>query len=79
MKRLGDLEAIANGFAGVEKSYALQAGREIRIFVTPEKITDLEAKNMARNIAVKIEEDLKYPGEIKVTIIRETRAIDFAR
>ncbi|MEK7213834.1 MAG: ribonuclease Y [Patescibacteria group bacterium] len=79
LKRLGDLEAIANGFAGVEKSYALQAGREIRIFVTPEKITDLEAKNMARNIAVKIEEDLKYPGEIKITIIRETRAIDFAR
>lgn len=79
LKRLGDLEAIANGFAGVEKSYALQAGREIRIFVTPEKITDLEAKNMARDIAVKIEKDLKYPGEIKVTIIRETRAIDFAR
>lgn len=79
LKRLGDLEAIANGFAGVEKSYALQAGREIRIFVTPEKITDLEAKNMARGIAVKIEKDLKYPGEIKVTIIRETRAIDFAR
>jgi ribonuclease Y len=79
LKRLGDLEAIANSFTGVEKSYALQAGREIRIFVTPEKITDLEAKNMARDIAVKIEKDLKYPGEIKVTIIRETRIIDFAR
>lgn len=79
LKRLGDLEAIANSFPGVEKSYALQAGREIRIFVTPEKITDLEAKNMARDIAVKIEKDLKYPGEIKITIIRETRAIDFAR
>ena len=79
LKRLGDLEAIANSFTGVEKSYALQAGREIRIFVTPEKITDLEAKNMARDIAVKIEKDLKYPGEIKITIIRETRAIDFAR
>lgn len=79
LKRLGDLEAIANSFNGVEKSYALQAGREIRIFVTPEKITDIEAKNMARDIANKIEKDLKYPGEIKVTIIRETRVIDFAR
>lgn len=79
IKRLADLEAIANGFKGVEKSYALQAGREIRIFVTPENVTDLEAKNMARDIALKIEKDLKYPGEIKVTIIRETRAIDFAR
>ena len=79
LKRLGDLEAIANSFKGVEKSYALQAGREIRIFVKPEDITDLEAKNMARDIALKIEKDLKYPGEIKVTVIRETRAIDFAR
>ncbi len=79
LKRLGDLEAIANSFPGIEKSYALQAGREIRIFVTPEQITDLEAKKMARDIALKIEKDLKYPGEIKVTIIRETRAVDFAR
>ena len=79
LKRLGDLEAIANSFQGVEKSYALQAGREIRIFVTPEAITDLEAKNLARNIALKIEKDLKYPGEIKITVIRETRSIEFAR
>lgn len=79
LKRLGDLEAIANGFKGVEKSYALQAGREIRIFVTPEAITDLEARNIARDIALKIEKDLKYPGEIKITVIRETRAIEFAR
>ena len=79
LKRLGDLEAIANNFQGVEKSYALQAGREIRIFVTPEKVTDLEAKNMARDIALKIEKDLKYPGEIKVTLIRESRVTDFAR
>ncbi len=79
LKRLGDLEAIANGFPGVEKSYALQAGREIRIFVTPEAITDFEAKNLARNIAIKIEKDLKYPGEIKVTVIREMRTIEFAR
>jgi ribonuclease Y len=79
LRRLGDLEAIANSFNGVEKSYALQAGREIRIFVTPEKITDIEAKNMARDISLKIEKELKYPGEIKVTVIRETRIIDFAR
>jgi ribonuclease Y len=79
LRRLGDLEAIANSFNGVEKSYALQAGREIRIFVTPDKITDIEAKSLARDIALKIEKELKYPGEIKVTIIRETRIIDFAR
>ncbi len=79
LKRLGDLEAIANGFQGVEKSYALQAGREIRVFVTPEKMTDLESKNLARDIAIKIEKELKYPGEIKVTVIRETRSIEFAR
>ncbi len=79
LKRLGDLEAIANSFKGVEKAYALQAGREIRIFVKPEDLTDLEARNTARDIAIRIEKDLKYPGEIKVTVIRETRAIDFAR
>ena len=79
LRRLGDLEAIANGFQGVEKSYALQAGREIRVFITPEKLTDLESRNLARDIAIKIEKDLKYPGEIKVTVIRETRAIEFAR
>ncbi len=79
LKRLGDLEAIANGFQGVEKSYALQAGREIRVFVTPEKMTDLESRNLARDIALKIEKELKYPGEIKVTVIRETRSIEFAR
>lgn len=79
IKRLSDLEAIANSFSAVEKSYALQAGREIRIFVTPEKITDLEAKKLARDIALKIEKDLRYPGEIKVNVIRESRAIEFAR
>ncbi|TAK57950.1 ribonuclease Y [Patescibacteria group bacterium] len=79
LKRLGDLEAIANSFKGVEKSYALQAGREIRIFVSPEQITDLEAKTLARDIALKVEKDLKYPGEIKVNVIRELRAIEFAR
>lgn len=79
LKRLKDLEAVASSFKGVEKSYALQAGREIRIFVTPNEITDLEAKKMARDIAVKIESELKYPGEIKVTVIRELRTIEFAR
>jgi ribonuclease Y len=79
IKRLGDLEALANSFKGIEKSYALQAGREIRIFVKPEEIGDLEAKNLARDIALKIEKDLKYPGEIKVNVIRETRSIEFAR
>jgi ribonucrease Y len=79
LKRLQELEALVNTFPAVEKSYALQAGREIRIFVTPEKISDAEAKLMARDIALKIEQELKYPGEIKVTMIRETRIIEYAR
>ena len=79
LKRLQELEALVNAFPAVEKSYALQAGREIRMFVTPEKISDAEAKLMAREIATKIEQELKYPGEIKVTLIRETRVIEYAR
>ncbi len=79
LKRLGDLEAIANSFAGVEKSYAIQAGREIRIFVTPEKVSDIEARDLARSIAQRIENELKYPGEIKVHVIRESRVVEFAR
>ena len=79
LKRLQELETLVNTFPGVEKSYALQAGREIRIFVTPEKISDAEAKLMARDVAIKIEQELKYPGEIKVTLIRETRVIEYAR
>jgi len=79
LKRLKELESLVNAFPAVEKSYALQAGREIRIFVTPEKISDTEAKLMARDIAMKIEQELKYPGEIKVTMIRETRIIEYAR
>jgi ribonuclease Y len=79
LKRLGDLEAVATSFKGVEKAYALQAGREIRIFVTPTDVTDLEAKKMARDIASRIESDLKYPGEIKVNVIRESRTIEYAR
>ncbi len=79
LKRLKELEAIANSFPGVEKSYALQAGREVRVFVTPTEISDLDAKKLARDIATRIENELKYPGEIKVTTIRESRAIEFAR
>ncbi|MES2214050.1 MAG: ribonuclease Y [Patescibacteria group bacterium] len=79
LKRLGDLEGIALAFPGVEKAYALQAGREIRVFVTPEKVSDLEAQKMARDIALRIEKELKYPGEIKVNVIREQRSIEFAR
>jgi len=79
LKRLEDLEQIANSFGGVEKSYAISAGREIRIFVTPDKINDFEARELARNIANRVETELKYPGEIKVNVIRETRAIEFAK
>lgn len=79
LKRLEDLERIAGSFEGVEKSYAIQAGRELRIFVMPVKIDDLRAIQMAKEIAKKIEEEMKYPGEIKVNVIRETRAIEYAR
>lgn len=79
LKRLEDLENISNSFEGVEKSYAIQAGREIRVFVTPEKISDLEAKKLAQEIATRIENELKYPGEIKVHVIRETRVVEYAR
>ena len=79
IKRLGDLEAIANSFEGVEKTYALQAGREVRVFVYPEKVTDIQAKEMAREIALRVEKELKYPGEIKIAVIRESRNIEYAR
>jgi len=79
LKRLSALEDIANSFTGVEKSFAIQAGREIRILVKPEEIDDLGAMRMARDIAKKVEEGLDYPGQIKVTVLRETRAIDYAK
>ena len=79
IKRLTELENIANSFEGVEKSYAISAGREIRILVQPEKIDDLTAYKLAKDIAGKVEQDLKYPGQIKVNVIRETRAIEFAK
>jgi len=79
LQRLEELENIANTFEGVEKTYAIQAGREIRIFVVPSQIDDLAAFKLAKSVAAKIEQDLKYPGEIKVTVIRETRVIEYAR
>ncbi len=79
IKRLEDLEAIANSFKGIDKAYALQAGREIRVFVKSSEVTDLEASQIARDIAVKIENELKYPGEIRVTVIRENRTVEYAR
>ena len=79
LKRLESLEKIANSFEGVRKSYALQAGREIRIFVEPEKIDDLGIKKLAQKVAKAIQEELKYPGEIKVTVIRETRVVEYAK
>ena len=79
IKRLEELEALANREPGVEKSYAIAAGREIRVIVKPEEITDLEARKLARDIADKIEKELQYPGEIKVSVIRETRVIEYAR
>jgi ribonuclease Y len=79
LKRLADLEAIADSFEGIDKSYAIQAGREVRVFVKPEEVSDLEAKKMAREIALRIENELKYPGEIRVNVIRENRVIEVAR
>ena len=79
LKRLRALEDIADSFNGVEKSYAIQAGREIRILVKPEAIDDLGAMRLARDIVKKVEETLQYPGQIKVTVIRETRAVDYAK
>lgn len=79
IKRLQELETVALGFTGVEKAFALSAGREVRVFVYPEQINDLQAKQLARSIAEQIEKDLKYPGEIKITLIRENRIVEFAR
>lgn len=79
IQRLQNLEAVASGFDGVEKVYAIQAGREVRVFVEPHAIDDLKAHDLAKNIAKKIESELTYPGEVKVTVIREKRVIEFAR
>ncbi|MDD5043653.1 MAG: ribonuclease Y [Patescibacteria group bacterium] len=79
LQRLGELENVASSFEGIEKVYAIQAGREVRVFVKPEKIDDLAAMKLARDIASKIEDELKYPGEIKVNVIRESRVTEYAR
>jgi ribonuclease Y len=79
IKRLESLEAIASSFEGVEKSYAIQAGREIRIIVEPDKLNDNECSMLVRNVTKRIEEELQYPGQIKVVVVRETRQVDFAK
>jgi ribonuclease Y len=79
VRRLDALERISNSFSGVEKSFALQAGREVRIIVDPGSVTDGEASMLAREVAKRIESEMTYPGQIRVTVIRETRATDFAR
>ncbi|MBM4420870.1 MAG: ribonuclease Y [Chloroflexi bacterium] len=79
IQRLQELEGVANSFPGVEKSFAIQAGREVRVMVKPNEIDDLSAARLARDMAQKIQETLQYPGQIKITIIRETRAVDYAK
>ena len=79
LQRLQELESVANSFLGVEKSFAIQAGREIRVIVQPDKIDDLSTARLSRDIAQKIQESLQYPGQIKVTVIRETRAVEYAK
>lgn len=78
-ERMKELENIANGFPGIEKSYAISAGREVRVFVRPQQVDDLTAIRLARDIATKIESSMNYPGTIKINVIRETRAIEFAK
>jgi ribonuclease Y len=79
VRRLEALENVANSFEGVERSFAIQAGREVRIIVKPEEIDDARAQIIARDIAKRIEDELSYPGQIKVTVIRETRVVEFAK
>jgi ribonuclease Y len=79
VKRLTKLEEIANAFKGVEKTAVIQAGREIRVIVTPDQVNDVQAAELSDQIARKIENELQYPGQIRVVVIRETRSVDFAR
>ena len=79
IKRLETLEALCNGFEGVESSYAVQAGREVRILVQPDKVGDDQVILLARQVAKKIEDELDYPGQIKVSVIRESRATEYAK
>jgi len=79
VKRLEDLERISQSFPGIEKSYAIQAGREIRVMVHPDRVSDEDSILLCKDIAQRIEKELTYPGQIKVTVIRETRSVDFAK
>ena len=79
MKRLSQLEEIGNSFEGVEKTFAVQAGREIRVIVKPDEVDDAKSYKMARDIKERIESEMQYPGTIKINVIRETRAIEEAR
>ena len=79
VQRLDELESVAKGFPGVDRAFAIQAGREIRVFVRPEEIDDYAATKLAADVAQKIESELQYPGEIKVTVVREKRIIEYAR
>ncbi len=79
IKRLETLEAIADGYEGVEKSFAIQAGREIRVMIVPDKVSDDDMIIMARNMKKRIEDELDYPGQIKVSLVRETRVVDYAK
>ena len=79
IKRLEEIEKTVNAFEGVKQSYAVSAGREVRVFVVPEKIDDFGALELAKKIANKIQSDVQYPGEIKVTVIREVKAVEYAR
>jgi len=79
LKRVRTLEEIATSFQGVQSAYALQAGREIRVFVKPEQIDDLDSVRLSKNIAKSIEDNMQYPGQIQVTVIRETRSVGFAK
>ena len=79
LKRLENLEGIAQGFGGVERAFAIQAGRELRILVSSDDVTDDRARELSKEIAKRIEEEMKYPGRIKVTVIRETRIVQYAR
>ena len=79
MKRLQRLEEIATAHDGVEKVFAMQAGREVRVMVLPDKVDDIQAQVLARDIAKQVEEELTYPGQIRVTVVRESRSIEIAR
>ena len=79
LQRLENLERIATSFPGVEKAYAVQAGRELRVMVKPEELDDAASYQLARQIANRIEEDLLYPGQIRITVVRETRCVEFAK